>query len=294
MTQLTARTYDFFKNPWFLCVGSTTAVVQAVIWILEALDKIPKVDWVHALVTHGVFVMLGCVLFGILLISGNFQRLKRSFAKIHDLNHLYRNTLAETSAKLLALEDVSRTEKVHELLGKTERETIDKVVSIIADQFRLLINRDVVVTFWKYDPAHDCCIEQETSANGTDATRPFRARERYAKAHNSIFCDNRDKRGKCCHFYSPDVDQTSDGDSGYQDERPNRHEYYKSILCVPIRFCLRTSEDGKVVEDLIGYLQVDTASRNRLNNVEHLYLLSAYADQLYNFLSLVRRNFLLS
>jgi hypothetical protein len=294
MTRFTAHSYSFFQHPWFLCAASISAVVQIIIWVFEAAGKLPKIDWVHTVITHGVFVMGGLVLFGILLISGNFQRVKRSLAKIHDLNHLYRNTLAETSAKLLILDGATRDEDVKGLLARTEFETIDRVTSIIAAQFQLLFNRPVVVTFWKYDDDQKACVEQETSANGTDSTRPFRQKERYLKRHNSVFCDNRDKKGKCCHFYSPDVSETSGQEFGYQDERPNYLEFYKSVLCVPIRFCFQTRENEPTIEDLVGYLQVDTASRYRLNNAEHLYLLSAYADQLYNFLSLVRRNFILS
>jgi len=38
----------------------------------------------------------------------------------------------------------------------------------------------------------------------------------------------------------------------------------------------------------LGFLCVDTLSRNRLNEGYHVELMSAFADQMYNFLSLMR------
>lgn len=294
MTSTTSRAYELAKHPVFLVAAAVATVVQLLIWGLEALDRIPKLSWGHSIVTHGIFICAGLVCFGVLLISRDLQRVRKSFAKVHDINHLYRNALAETSAKLLQLDGSSRAADVNTILSQIEISTIDRVVTIISEQFQLLINRPVVVTFWKIDDEGLSCIEQETSANGVDATRPFRAKKRYSIEHNSIFFDNRDKSGRCCHFYSPDIEVTADLESGYQDERPNYPQFYKSVLVVPIRFCWKTDENSQREEDILGYLQVDTASRNRLNNAEHLYLLSAYADQLYNFLSLVRRNFILS
>ena len=294
MTASTARAYELAKHPVFLVGAAIITIVQLIIWGFEAADKIPRLDWVHTLITHGAFLTAGLLAFGILLISRDFQRVRKSFSKVHDINHLYRDALATTSAKLLQLDGHKRAGEVNSILSEVEVNTIDRLVTIISEQFQLLINRPVVVTFWRLDNNGESCIEQETSANGVDATRPFRAKKRFTVAYNSIFSDNRDKHGKCCHFFSPDIEMSAAEEAGYQDERPSYFQFYKSVLCVPIRFCWQIEGSSIKGQDILGYLQVDTASRNRLNNVEHLYLLSAYADQLYNFLSLVRRNFILS
>lgn len=288
------RLNELLKSPVVLCLLSTVGLIQALIWILQSAGKIQKLEWGNALLTHSFFAILTLIIYGIVLITGNFRRLRDSFAKVHDVNHQYRNYLAATSAKLLMIDGGDRVIEAHQLLTKTEKEATAKVLRIISDQFRLLINRDVVATLWIHDPSSDAFIEQETSANGVDADRPFRELERYRPKLNSIFCHNRKKKGRCCHYYSADIAESADSEDGYHDERPNYLEYYKSLLCVPIRFRVETDAGGKIEEDLLGFLQVDTKSRNRLNDKEHLYLLAAYADQLYNFLSLVRRNFILS
>lgn len=285
---------ELFKNPVVLCLLSTVALIQAVIWMLQTAGKIPKLQWGNALLTHSFFAILSLIIYGIVLITGNFRRLRDSFAKVHDVNHQYRNYLAATSAKLLMIDGANRTHEVHALLTRTEKEATAKVLRIISDQFRMLINRDVVTTLWLHDPSTNSYIEQETSANGVDADRPFRELERYHLNRNSIFCHNRKKKGRCCHYFTADLSESQESAEGYHDQRPNYQEYYKSLLCVPIRFRVETDAGGKTEEDLLGFLQVDTKSRNRLNDREHLYLLAAYADQLYNFLSLVRRNFILS
>jgi hypothetical protein len=286
MTKQTAFIAEFFQRKIFLILAAIWTVIELSLWLLQKYEQLPKLKGYSGLLIHGVFISGGCLVVGIGLMASGHKRLKRSFGKVHDLNHLYRDTLALTNAKMLQMAGADAKEKVNELLARTEEETISKVLVIIADQFSLLINRQVVVTFWRYMEETNSCIEQETSAHGKDATRPFRARERFDVAHNSVFRSCQSFKGKCCHFYSDDINDAHDSKEGYEDERPDYKEHYQAVLSVPIRF---TFEE---LDDKLGYLQVDTKSRYRLNDVEHLYLLSAYADQLYNFLSLVRRNFL--
>jgi hypothetical protein len=74
----------------------------------------------------------------------------------------------------------------------------------------------------------------------------------------------------------------------YANERINWKKHYVSALVVPIRYV----DVGKIGQpdcsDDLGFLCIDTLTPNRLKNEWHLALLSAFADQLYNFMSLMR------
>ncbi len=288
MRRFTSASLELLQSKAFLIIAGFWTVLETGIGIATYLGKIPSLVGHTSLLIHTSIGTGIAVTFGVGLVLSNSSRLRRSFTKLHDLNHLYRNTLAITNAQLLQLDGKKSNQEINELLARTEDSTVQRVLGIIADQFSLLINRQVVVTFWRYIEDDSTCIEQETSAQGKDASRPFQERASYSKAHNSVFRDCRGFKGKCCHYFSEDITAKDATKEGYTDERPDYGEHYQSVLCVPIRF-----SHGEL-EDVIGYLQIDTKSRHRLNDVEHLYILSAYADQLYNFLSLVRRNFMFS
>jgi hypothetical protein len=73
----------------------------------------------------------------------------------------------------------------------------------------------------------------------------------------------------------------------YRNERQDWKNFYRSAIVVPIRFVNRPAV-GPVVSDDIGFLSVDTKSTHRLNDDYHLEYLAGLADQMYNFMSLMR------
>ena len=93
--------------------------------------------------------------------------------------------------------------------------------------------------------------------------------------------------GAVSHFQSSDLTK----DPNYKTEMPNWFRYYKSMIIIPIR-CVKYKKIGTPkASDDIGLLCLDTKSRNRLNNTYHVDLLAAFADQMYNFLNLMRGNY---
>jgi hypothetical protein len=86
------------------------------------------------------------------------------------------------------------------------------------------------------------------------------------------------------HFFSADLRK----EKKYKNERQNWQTFYKSAIVVPIRFIYPDKIGHKDYSHDIGFLCVDTLAPNRLNNRWHLELLSAFADQLYNFICLAR------
>jgi hypothetical protein len=87
--------------------------------------------------------------------------------------------------------------------------------------------------------------------------------------------------GRPSFFFSPDLW----ADKNYQNERDGWQRLYRSAIVVPIR---RVFDRQKPRIDLIGLLCVDTTSANRLNCTYCVEFLAAFADQMYNFLSILR------
>ena len=76
----------------------------------------------------------------------------------------------------------------------------------------------------------------------------------------------------------------------YRNQRDHWSDFYQNVIIVPIRSVdiLKLGNKEKDASNDIGFLCVDTQSINRLNNTWHLELLAAFADQMYNFMSLMR------
>jgi hypothetical protein len=93
--------------------------------------------------------------------------------------------------------------------------------------------------------------------------------------------------GRVSHFYSCDLVEL-DRAGKYQNQRPNWENFYQSAIVVPIRYINVQRAGAPGASDDIGFLCVDTTSTNRLNDGFHVQLLAALADQMYNFMSLMR------
>ena len=95
---------------------------------------------------------------------------------------------------------------------------------------------------------------------------------------------------KISHFHSPDLTKEKD----YRNQRDNWSHIYQSAIVVPIR-CIDHSKVGtKNESDDLGFLCIDTLSTNRLNDTWHIELMASFADQMYNFVSLMRGRYALT
>jgi len=125
------------------------------------------------------------------------------------------------------------------------------------------------------------------------SNRDFPERHKYAvgSGENAGFDQALAERedGLPSHFYSPNLGKSQKA-NGYTNQRAHFIRFYNSTLIIPIRALTKSEEkaERKRKFDLIGFLCVDTLSTNRLNNGFHLFILSALADQMYNFMSLMR------
>jgi len=278
------KTIDAVTTNRFVVLGGVLATFgQLALWYLNSVKSLFELDSIGTVIAHIWLLFLSASLYGVLRIFTENTRLKAAFSEVHNLNHLYRQTLAGTSAKLLAIDSGNEAGRKTILLS-AESDTIRSVVQIISSTFSLLIGRKVVATIWLYQKDIGSCTEYACSDSETSPIRNRVPRDFYDVAENDYFNLCLDRNGSCCHFLENQVSKKLER-RAFKDQRNNAAEIYQAILVVPIRFVQGNQEDR------IGFLQIDTKSRNRFNSVEHLFLLSAFADQLYNFLSIVRRNF---
>lgn len=196
---------------------------------------------------------------------------------IHEINHIYRDKLYEVFHSDNPIDDKS-------VLIKHEKETIKAVLERISSLFTALIGRECTATVKivvRDDDNKNYCYTYVRSI--AKSPRDSNPPERYqiGVGKNTAF-DKASMKSidKPSHFYSHDLSKEDD----YNNERSNHKKYYLSAIVVPIRHCHSNSER----QDLMGYLCIDTLSVNRLNSKDHLQLMSAFADQMYNFTSLMR------
>src|SRR5262249_51871369 len=93
--------------------------------------------------------------------------------------------------------------------------------------------------------------------------------------------------GRTNHFFAADLNV----DKMYRNERQDWKEFYQSAIVVPIRYVDPAKIGQADASDDIGFLAVDTKSRNSLNGGYQVELLASFADQMYNFMSLMRGKF---
>ena len=278
------------KHPATVIVSAIVGFVQIVLWILELLGYLKRPGLLTTLGQIALYILAALCVFVFYRVFNENRRLKESYAKIHDLNHCYRQTLAETSLALLSLPAGDKTD-VKERLLHIEKETLGKALAIISDIYEHLLAHEVVATVWLFDPQAKTVEEYVNSHDGRKSTRSVRRGVPLHIDKNTRFCECKTIKDKFCHYHSPDLIETGNTKEGYDDLVPHYIDHYKSVLVVPIRFRVEEAGEEKY-EDRLGFLQLDTMSRYQLNDAEHLALLAAFADQIYNFMSLVRRNYM--
>ncbi|MFZ4526656.1 MAG: hypothetical protein ACOYOE_14295 [Chlorobium sp.] len=86
------------------------------------------------------------------------------------------------------------------------------------------------------------------------------------------------------HFWSADLTEEKD----YFNDRKDFIKFYKRVIVVPVRFVVSVKGSEHPVTDDVGFISVDTKETYRLNEDSHVQLLASFADQVYNYLSILR------
>lgn len=218
-----------------------------------------------------------------ILVVINNKSLRRIGYYIHRINHAYRDTLygcfGDNSSK-------KNTQELAEIAKNTLKSVCQNIAKIYSSELK---GRDCTVTIkliTKDEKGGASCgtyVRSEEDSRrdqsppfvyavGTGANTAFDSALRIGQA------------GKCSHFYSGDLTK----DDTYNNQRSHWDNFYRSTIVVPIRRLNPHKLGLPDASDDIGFLSVDTMSRNRLNDEHHVELLAAFADQMYNFFCLMQ------
>ena len=219
------------------------------------------------------------------VISDN-QKLKKVANDFREINSIYRDTLFSTFYR-------NSYPKERYKLIDIERTTVTSVCQRISRIFTRLTGVDCVVTvkfLIKEDNGSIFARTYTRSENDSERDKADPKKFKVAHRQNTAFDEalKPNTTGKIPHFYSGDLQKHK----YYFNQRPNWNEYYQSAIIVPI-FCSGVVHE-KSERDDVGFLCVDTKSKNRLNNSHHVTMMAALADQMYNFMSLMRGKYTVS
>jgi len=220
------------------------------------------------------------------------SRMRRLPALIHEVNHRYRDVLCgafsnTTSTPCNALR-VETDDDIKKLL-RAEHDTLECVCDLIAEAFIELTAAKCVATaklaYRENDGRYYCKTLARSGEYGRDHHDGTRqAYEISAKRNTGLYqaalLPNKADQRQC--FYSADLLALGDD---YKNERHNWSRFYRSTIVIPIQG-VRNAELER--PHLRGFLCIDTKKTNMLDNRDHVELLSSFADQMYNFMSLMR------
>lgn len=281
MERSTRLAQDIASSPWTVIAG-TLASVASLFWMIY--DK--AVVQSTGLLSVGVFV--ASVLFFFVACSMSIRSHRKVVAfedatrRLHKINHDYRDVLSATFRA-----DAPTSSRA--ILVEAEERTVRAVCQQIKEIFDGLVGRSCVVTVKLIASGPRGAKFCETYARSEEiCERDRQSQQQYAltMTKNTAFAHALlpAADGGCSHFHSADLTRERD----YYNERQHYERFYKSAIVVPIRSVMSRGEG--LADDVrdIGFLCVDTKSRNRLNNGYHVHLLSGFADQMYNFFALMR------
>lgn len=285
MTPFSKDINEVAYNPWFVTTG-TAASIAGFLWFFY--DKLTTTPGLFNLAILVVVASITLILYTYSLrIRAENLALHQTAKKIHEINHLYRDKLFDSLS-------ANGTPRAEDDLLAIEADTLKSVCQRIERIFSSLIGKECLVTVKlitvedtgkryanTYVRSVDNC-ERDAEGKpafevGTNANPGF---DHALRIRND---------GNPSHYYSPDLTKEKD----YYNERTNFSKYYRSAIVVPIRYRRKDKAGTPEETDDIGFLSIDTTSTNRLNSGSHVQFLAAFADQMYNFISLMRGRYCL-
>jgi len=279
--------HNLASNPLSVFFG-TIASVLSFCWLVyeKVIIQAPGI--------LSILIFLLCIVFFISIgaYSGVVRRREIAFhgimKRIHKINHDYRDILRAAFGG-----EKTITER-HKLVEVEER-ILRSVCQQIREIYELLINRPCMVTIkliTKEPNGSKYCSIYVRSEDNCKRDREGPSEFELGKWKNTSY----DKAllpaepGGVSHFYSGDLLK----EENYNSQRQHWERYYKSMIVIPIRSVI--SGKGKNTDEIddVGFLSLDTLSRNRLNKSYHVELVAAFADEIYNFISLMRGRYIVT
>lgn len=296
MKNSTKKIYDIASNPYFIIVAGACSIIALAAWLYEKYDKdyTKLTNAKNAVVDASqYFSEPGAIVFLFLItvfLIGFVYSLRvrwenmslRGMSRIfYEINLLYKEQLQRA---FLGNSPISEIRS----LVDAESAVLRAVCQRIAKIYTLAIGRPCVVTIKLVRVegsdffAQTYVRSEERSLRDKNGTRYFNLG---TGENSSLDTAVRPSASALpCHFYSADLTK----EKNYCNQRQHYENYYKSVLLVPIRGEGDMDQPAGTEQDLVGFLSVDTMSTNRLNDSYHLYMLSALAHQMYNFIALMR------
>lgn len=284
MTTTKGKIRDALETTWvvvFLTAMSFIADTAAVYAIVKPVGFGVRTALLAVGVATSLLLLAG-VAYSVRVRQQN-SRLRSVPAALHRINHDYRDVLSQVFGGQVLPPDKER--------AHLELRTIESTCQKIAQIFTVLIQRECTVTVKLITKETGRSMCQKYARNvlscQRDQMRPYEFE--VGTTANTAFDEALKVHagGRTAHFFSPDL--LKDKKAGkYENQRPGWEQLYKSVIVVPIRYLDPELVGQTGASDHIGFLAVDTMSTNVLNGSHHVELLASFADQMYNFMSLMR------
>ena len=241
----------------------------------------PKVGSIVTMVAALLF--FAAINFYSLRIRSDNQILEEIAKYFREINSIYRETLFTSfggGSKTLSVDD--------RLIA--EKNTLKAVCQIVARIFsKLLYGKECTVTVKLLTE------EDDEISYATTYVRNHESSERDVDDHGKYEVNTgrnsgldhalkNSPAGKLSYFHSADLAKEKD----YTNQRADYLNWYKSTIVVPIRCPLKR---GEREAQNYGFLTLDTMTRHRLNNGHHVVMLSSLAEQMFNFMALMRGDY---
>jgi hypothetical protein len=288
MTRNTKKLHNFFASIHVAWCGSVASIIALVWYAYDSFKPsgLRLLVLICFAIAAGIF--LGVAIYSIRVRQENKQ-FREACKTLHRINHDYRDTLSNTFSGVAHTPDLATAAKLSEL--KTLKSACQKIAKIYSG----LTHCDCCVTVKlitneggsTYCETH--ARSEENSERDCSQPAKFEVKTGRNTAFDKALAYN---AGKISHFFSADL-QAEAKAGHYRNQRDNWSDFYRCAIIVPIR-CVTVPKDGTpIASDDIGFLCVDTTSPRRLNDDYHLELLAGFADQMYNFMSLMRGKYVL-
>lgn len=264
----------FVSNPWTVLV-TTLGAFLGIFFVVY--DHFPGYSNLKLLILWGGAVFILFLIFFSFKIRLDNRNLKEIAKSFRDINRLYQESLFQNFYGIGAVND--RNELVN-----IEKNVVQAVCQRISYIYSTLIRKKCAVSVKLLVVENENMFAQTYARDEINSERDSSEPVKYKVnvGRNTAFDEalKNDTTREIVHFYSGDLEKHHH----YYNERVSWKQYYRSTIVVPIRS--RTSNEKK--GESIGFLCVDTMSRNRLNNDHHVIMLAALSDQMYNFMALMR------
>jgi hypothetical protein len=208
------------------------------------------------------------------------QKIGHCTHELHQINHHYRDILCEMFSQIESHGEFNDAD-----LLKKEKEVLGEICHKISNIFRELIDSKCMVSVSLIEDEEGEKVSFTWARSELDIDRNQRPVKKFKiNAENTRYFLALQRRPAGPSFFHGADLPTMAKEGKYYDRTPDWELLYKSCIVVPIRHC----KTGSTASDDLGFLRVDTIEINRLNPDSHVQFLAAFADQMYNFMSLMR------